>query len=137
MARVLGLESKPATTTPQLQHYMLQQSLCKDLVQRLCSKRLNVIATTHEDADKDEVTGRVFKAVALTGKLAQRIPGYFNEFWHTEIIQSSGSEPKYQVRTRSDQIFSARTTFKSLSSLEDQANIWPKILKERATGPIA
>ena len=134
MNRVLFLDgNKPPTSTPQLQHYMQQQSLVTSLVSRLCARKLNVFLTAHEDTSKDEVSGRLFKAVDLTGKLAQRIPGYFNEFWHTEIQQLSGREPEFKIRTRSDQVYAARTSFSTLDSLEDQAKIWPKILKERAT----
>lgn len=132
MARVLFLDgNKAPTTTPQLQHYMQQQSLVVDLISRLCSKKINIIVTGHEDTSKDEITGRMFKALDLTGKLATRIPGYFNEFWHTELVQQSGQEPQFKVRTRSDQVFAARTSFRTLQTMEDQATIWTKILKEK------
>ena len=131
MNRVLTLAGKPTTDTPQLQNYMQQQSLLEDLVAKTCAKKLNFIFTCHEDTSKDEVTGRLFKAVDLTGKMANRIPGYFNEIWHCEVTQSTGREPEFRVRTRSDQTYAARTSFKSLDSLEKQELIWPKILAER------
>lgn len=132
MARVLFLDgNKLPTSTPQLQHYMQQQSLVTSLVSRLCAKKMNIILTAHEDTSKDEITGRLFKAIDLTGKLAQRIPGYFNEFWHTEVVQQTGKDPEFKVRTRSDQVYAARTSYKGLQTLEDQGKIWEKIIKER------
>jgi trans-aconitate methyltransferase len=92
---------------------------------------MNIILTAHEDTSKDEITGRLFKAIDLTGKLAQRIPGYFNEFWHTEVVQQTGKDPEFKVRTRSDQVYAARTSYKGLQTLEDQGKIWEKIIKER------
>ena len=133
MARVLMLDgNKPATFTPQLQHYMQQISLVEEFVSRACSKNMAVIMTCHEDTQRDEVLGRLYKAVDLTGKSANRIPGYFNEFWHCEVIQSSQKEPQYSVRTRSDMVYAARTSFKSLLPVEPTDEIWGKIVKEMA-----
>ena len=131
MARVLGADGKAATSSPQLQHYMQQISLFEEVVARLCSKQMNIFFTAHEDTQKDEITGRLFKNVDLTGKAANRIPGYFNELWHMEVTASMNAAPTYKIRTRSDAIYSARTTFRTLDTCEDQALIWQKIIKER------
>lgn len=134
MARVLALDGqKPATFTPQLQHYMAQISQFEEIVQRLCGNpKLNVFFTAHEDTNKDEITGRLFKGLDLTGKAANRIPGYFNELWHCEVLQTSGKEPEFRVRTRSDMLYPARTTYRTLQAVEKQEEIWQKIIKERA-----
>lgn len=131
MARVLMLDGKPATSNPQLQHYLSQQSIIKDMLQKLCSKKINVICNFHEANDKDELSGRVFKAFAITGKLTESVPGYFNEIWHTEISQMNPSDPpNYVVRTKSDAVYMARTTFRTLNAVEKQEELWPKVLKE-------
>jgi hypothetical protein len=123
---------KLATTTPQLQHYMQQMSLAEEFISKLCGSGRNVVVTCHEDTSKDEMTGRLFKAVDLTGKMANRIPGYFNELWHCEVRQQPGKDPEYVIRTRSDSIYGARTSFRSLLTIESQGEIWPKILKQMA-----
>ncbi len=128
MALVLRLDGgKTATTTPQLQNYMQQMSLTEEFVSKLCGSGRNFIFTCHEDASKDEVTGRLFKNVDLTGKMANRIPGYFNELWHCEVRQMTGKEPEFVVRTRPDPIYSARTSFGELQSVEGQGEVWKKI----------
>lgn len=128
MARVLMMDGgKPATTNPQLQHYLQLQSLQAELISRFAFCGLNFIFTCHEDTNKDEITGRLFKSVDLNGKSANKIPGYFNEIWHCEIRMQPGGTPEYVVRTRSDAIYSARTSFRQLDSVESQANIWKKI----------
>ena len=129
MNRVLMLDGgKPSTTNPQLQHYLQLQSLQAELISRFAFSGLNFIFTCHEDTNKDEISGRLFKAVDLNGKSANRIPGYFNEIWHTEVRAKPGSDPEYVVRTRSDAIYSARTSYKQLLSVEPQEDVWPKIL---------
>ena len=130
MARVQLLDGgKSARDNPHLQHYMAQQSCLRELIQRFTSCGLHFVFTAHEDTDKDEVTGRMFKNLALTGKSAQKTPGYFNELWHTEVKapKPTESEPSFVVRTRSDAIYSARTSYKFLTSVEPQTEIWKKI----------
>lgn len=131
MNRVLMMDGgKPATTNPQLQHYLQLQSLQAELISRLAFCGLNFIFTCHEDTNKDEITGRLFKSVDLNGKSANKIPGYFNEIWHTEIRMQPGGSTEYVVRTRSDAIYSARTSFRQLQSIESQADIWKKIVEK-------
>lgn len=130
MNRVLMMDGgKPATTNPQLQHYLQLQSLQAEIISRFAFCGLNFIFTAHEDTNKDEITGRLFKSVDLNGKSANKIPGYFNEIWHPEIRMRPGGLPEYVVRTRGDAIYSARTSFRQLESVEPQESIWPKILK--------
>lgn len=133
MNRVLTLDGmKPSTSNPQLQNYLSQQSMFKDCLQKLMSKKINVICTFHEGNDKDEYSGRVFKAFAITGKLTETVPGYFNEIWHCEIQQgAAGTEPQYMVRTRGDSVYMARTTYKTLDACEPQSAIWDKIVREQ------
>ena len=136
MNRVLFLDGgKPGTVNPQLQHYLQLQSLQQELISRFAYCGLNFIFTCHEDATKDEITGRLFKSVDLNGKSANKIPGFFNEFWHTEIRLPPGKDPEFVVRTRPDVIFGARTSYRYLESVERQENIWPKIIAAKR-GPI-
>lgn len=129
MSRVLMLDGKPANSNPQLQHYLSVGSMFNELIQRMCGMKLNFILTTLEDTEKDEIVGKVFKGPDLTGKkIGLRIPGYFNELWHTEVAPVPGGDPKYIIRTRSDAIHSARTSFGFLQSTEPQEEIWPKII---------
>jgi hypothetical protein len=131
MARVLFLDGgKAPTTTPQLQHYMQAMSLTEEFVSKMCGSGRNFVFTCHEQTDKDEALGRIFKGVDLTGKMANRIPGYFNEMWHCEIRQTAGKEPEFVVRTKPDHLYSARTSFKTLVAIEKQEEIWKKVSSE-------
>lgn len=134
MNRVLMLNgTRPSTSNPQLQDYLSQQSMVKDMLQKLMSKKLNVLCTFHEANDKDEYSGRVFKAFAITGKLTETVPGYFNEIWHCAIApMTPGQEPDFVVKTKHDGVYMARTTFKGLKATEKQSDFWGKIVAEKA-----
>lgn len=135
MNRVLVLDGmKPSTSNPQLQNYLSQQSMVKDILQKLMSKKLNVLCTFHEANDKDEYSGRLFKAFAITGKLTETVPGYFNEIWHCSIAPAvAGAEPEFVVRTKGDGVYMARTTFKSLPAVCKQGEFWQKLVAEMKT----
>lgn len=133
MARVLTLAGKSPKDAPTLPNYMDQQSALRDLIQRFTSCGRHFVFTCHENTDKDEVTGRMFKTLSLTGKSAEKTPGYFNELWHCEVSppKPNETEPTYKVRTRSDALYSARTSYKCLDSVELQTNIWQKIINSK------
>ena len=132
MNRCLFLNgTKPQASTPTLPDYMAQMSMTTEFVSKLCGSGKNFIFTCHEKNLKDEVLGGVHKTVDMTGdKTPDRIPGYFNELWHCEIAQKAGAENRFVVRTKSSLIYMARTTFRSLDPVEEQAGIWPKVVKE-------
>ena len=135
MARVLQLDGKSPTSTPQIQHYMQQQSIVRDFVSKICAQPWNVVLTCHETTDKDEITGRLFRSLSIAGpKLSEKMPNLFNELWHTEVRQRSGQEPEYVVRCKSDMLYTARTSFKTLGGVETQEEIWKKIISETKSG---
>lgn len=125
---------KASNTIPQIQHYLRQQSYLEDFVAKCVGLGIHVVFTAHEDKDKDELTGRLFKNVDLTGKSANRIPGYFNEFWHCENRLTNSGDTEYTIRTRSDTIYAARTSYRALNIIETQAEIWGKIVEEMRAG---
>ncbi len=131
MAHVLVLDSKPPNSVPSLRNYGERQSIIKRLITYMCAKNLHLFVSCHEKTAKDEVTGKLFKSFDMDPALQNRIPNYFNEVWHVEINQTTATGNQYMIRTRSDMTYSARTTFKTLSDLEHQDKIWPKIIAER------
>ena len=112
-------------------HYGPQMQHIERFIQRLTGlkqKGYNVFASGHEDKEKDEVTGRTSKTIDTTGKLYTRLPGYFNEFWHTELRTSPTGQTEYLVGTKATDIYEARTSFTSfLAPVELQDGIWTKI----------
>lgn len=135
MAHVLKLASKPANAIPSLPNYMERQSIVKQLITTMCGKNLHLFVNCHEDTAKDEITGRLFKSFDMDPKLQNRIPNYFNEVWHTEIVTTTAQGTQRMIRTRSDMVYAARTSYKTLVDVEQQNTIWQKIAAERQTDP--
>ena len=132
MNRCLYLDGgKSSATPPQLQNYNLQMSEMGDFVSKLVGCGRHVIFTVHEKNLEDKVTGKLTKVVDLTGdKSPDRIPGFFNEYWHCELRLKAGGESEFVVRTKSDVFYGARTSFRTLQGVEKQEEIWGKIVKE-------
>jgi hypothetical protein len=126
--RVVGQDNKvPDDEPPQLQHYKLSGAKLRRFVSRLCGLPVNVIVTAHEDARKDETTGMVMQRLDVTGKLANRLPGFFNEYWRTEV-RTVGLKNEYLVRVVSTPTSDARTCYGSVLEGKVKADeIWGKI----------
>lgn len=132
MARIQMLAGgKSSSTPPTLPEYGAQTSGMLEILTKLRGCGKNIIVTAHEAGNKDDVTGRMFKTLDVTPSLL-KTPGLFNEFWHTEISAPPGKEPEFVVRTRGDVTYSARTSFRTLDTLEKQGLVWTKIIKQLA-----
>lgn len=105
MNRVLVVDGKPATANPELQHYKSLKNTIEPFVSRLTALPCNVIVLVHDDIEKDEATGLSYIGIDMTGQLSTRLPGYFNELWHTELVNTKPTEPAaHKVRTRSSAV---------------------------------
>ena len=113
------------------EHYGPQMQHIERFIQRLTGlkqKGYNVFVSAHEDPTKDETTGYISKAVDTTGKLVNRLPGYFNEYWHSALRTSPTGQTEYLIGTKATDAYEARTAFTSfLSPIELQDGIWTKI----------
>lgn len=120
-------------TVPAQPDYMTAMALTEQFISKLCALPCHVIVTAHEDNDKDDLTGRIFKNIAVSGKLAIRLPGYFNELWRMQVSTTAvegKAVNKYQLVTRPDNLYSARTCYRdALFPLEepDFVKIYAKI----------
>ena len=132
MNRVLVMDGKPATSNPELQHYKSLMNTVEPFISRLTALPCNIIVTAHDDPVTDKATNMSYIGIDMTGQLATRLPGYFNEVWHAEL--ASGARPidpmTYRLRTRSSNIHRCRTCFPAyLDMLEDATQVWAKIEK--------
>ena len=102
-------------------------------VQRLTGlkqKGYNIFVSAHEKDKADPITGRMGISADVTGKkLPNRLPGYFNEYWHTELQMVTNGSTSYLVRTKGVEGVDSRTTFSSIiNPVESQDQIWNKII---------
>ena len=74
----------------------------------MASLPCDCILTGHDDMDKDEVSGKMFVHLMITGKLQKRIPLLFDEIYHTDTVETSKGLG-YRFLTRKTGLYQART----------------------------
>lgn len=116
-------------------HYGPAMQHIERFIQRLTGlkrKGYHVFVSAHDKEKIDPTTSRITVGADVTGKkLPNRLPGYFNEYWRTEIqVNPTGGQVSYMVRTKSLEGVAARTTFPPsvLGPIESQDQIWQKIV---------
>jgi len=93
---------------PYQQDYMPAMSLMENAIKDIMTCKCHFVFTCHEDATKDENSGKMFIGPQLIGKLKQRIPLLFSELYCAQAQQTSkGAE--YRLLTRATGLYRART----------------------------
>ena len=133
MVGVLHADGKPSDMQPYQDHYGKMGAKVEDLISKLTALPCNVLVSAHERLIEDKVTGRIYQDLDIINSLRNRIPGYFNERWHTEVTPAGPNKPAaYVVRTKSGHNVDARTCYASLEVIEPAAEVWHKIELEKA-----
>lgn len=73
-------------------------------------KDVNFIYLAHEQYTKDEISGQIWCLPLITGKLAAQIGLYFDEVYHSKVMQV-GTEVKYILETKPTGIITAKSRF--------------------------
>jgi hypothetical protein len=80
-------------------HYMMVRNLMEGSLRRFVELPCNLVIIAHVELDKDEETGAILGAhPMLTGQLAIRMPGYFDEVYYTSV-RKEGDKVKWLVQT--------------------------------------
>ena len=93
---------------PQLQDYMVQMLTIRDTMKKLSGWPCDVVLTGHIDIEKDDVSGKLFTSVLMTGKLKVRIPLLFDEIYIT-MCQETSKGPEHTFLTCPDGQYFGRT----------------------------
>lgn len=93
---------------PGLQHYMLNSTNFKSLINRFLALPCTKIVTAHYERDKDELTGRIVNQALLSGKLSPYLPIVFEEVYRS-FVDSTPKGPVYKLQTLSDKDFNCRS----------------------------
>jgi hypothetical protein len=101
--------------TARIQDYGAAQKLLEDVFEQINDVKCNVIVIAHQQFVKDDESGFISWLPDTIGKLANRIPIYFDEVWLTGTERSKEDKNKqdYYIETRPTR----RTTAKSRLSL--------------------
>jgi hypothetical protein len=100
MNAVLQAEKNNPDHLPHQGSYGTQQRYIMRVLNDLTAFPTNLICTAHVQRDENAVTGIVEKLPLITGKLAGRLPGYFQEVYFTDV-EGEGATRKYLLRTGS------------------------------------
>lgn len=80
-------------------HYTMTKNLLEAKIRQLLSFNCNVILIAHMEVTKDDETGAVIDIKPLiTGQLAIRLPGYFDEVYYT-LTKKVGDIVEFMVQT--------------------------------------
>lgn len=94
---------------PELRDYQLQMEKIADTIGYLSSISSDFICIGHVEMSRDEVSGRMFAAPMVTGKLSQKLPILFDEIYISQVDAKrdsadyyflTGPEGIYQARSR-------------------------------------
>lgn len=94
--------------SPQQNDYLPAMTMIENAIKDMLTLPCDVILTAHLDVDKDEATGKMFVGPLFVGKLKQRIPLLFDELYNLQVKRTAKGD-EYQLLTRGDGIFKART----------------------------
>lgn len=90
-------------------HYQMVRNLIEGKLRQLLSWNCNLVVLAHMDVTKDEETGAILEVKPLiTGQLAIRMPGYFDEVYYTQT-KKEGEVVKFRIQTISIGLKNARS----------------------------
>lgn len=124
MARAMAIDPKRSSEGGPIWnvHYQIVKNLINPKLQRLKGLNCNVVLISHWKLEKDQKDGSIISAKPLlTGDLAEKVPGYFDEVYCSFSQQKQG-ETKYFVRLVNKGHYRAR------SRLSGKARLLPDVL---------
>lgn len=90
-------------------HYQMVRNLIEGKLRQLLSWNCNIIVLAHMDVTKDDETGAILEVKPLiTGQLAIRMPGYFDEVYYTQT-KKEGDKVRFLIQTISIGLKNARS----------------------------
>ena len=101
MERALQLDPKRSPSGGPIWniHYMMLRNLMEGYLRRFINLSANLVIIAHMDVTKDDETGAILEVKPLmTGQLALRAPGYFDEVYYT-LTRKEGDKVKWLIQT--------------------------------------
>ena len=108
MNYILKRENR-AGTTPQIQDYLVQQTMLQQMFRKMCALPCDFVVTGHISTDKDEVTGRMVTSLLIPGKAAAKVPVLFDEVLISTVEMDSKRQPSFSVRLVGDAKYKTST----------------------------
>lgn len=109
-------------------HYLPQMMHVEKAIQSVTALKCNVVVIGHDDVDKDEISGVKTRSLDVTGKLAGRLPRYFNEVYYLTMGMDEQGNSKRVIQTASDSLVINPKTAFDLKPREDAGvELWKKV----------
>lgn len=111
MEKALSLDPKrnPAGGPLWNVHYQMVKNLIEGKLRQMLGWSCNIVIIAHMDVVKDDESGAIIEVKPLmTGQLAVRMPGYFDEVYYT-TVRKEGEKVKFLVQTISIGLKNARS----------------------------
>ncbi len=93
---------------PFQQDYLPAMVLIENAIKDMTTLPCDCLLLCHEDADKDEASGKMFVGPLFVGKLKYRVPILFDEVYYA-CTKETSSGVNYHLLTRSTGLYKART----------------------------
>lgn len=125
MDRVLTINQRPGQW-PNQDDYGPQMNTFRNIMRAATSiPGVNFYLTGHIEPNKDEVTGRIFNTVLMTGKLRQKIPILFSDMLTFGAESDQKGNVRYTVRTTPDRMNpNVRCSVRDIDSIIDVTLDW-------------
>lgn len=101
-------KAKRAGGVPQQNDWFPQMVLLENAIRDFLSLPCHCILIGHDATSKDEVTGKIYKDLMITGKLVRRIPLLFDEIYYT-LTKPTPKGAEYYFATKGTSTYQARS----------------------------
>lgn len=98
MAEALKSEGKKLDRL-RIQDYQPLKTLLTSLIMGLRSTGKYIVVTSHQKADKDELTGRLRYTLNIPGSLSENFGGFFSDVW-AAVSRPGASGTVYELHTK-------------------------------------
>jgi AAA domain len=125
MAYIMKKDNRPVSNAqgltlnvPQIQDYMKQALLLKEMVKLCTSLPCDFILIAHISTDKDEVTGRIISTPMVSGKFRQHLPLLFDEVYVSQAKTNAQGQTTFSLLTKPDGIYTAGSRLSAKGQLQ-------------------
>ena len=110
----------------QIQDWNIHHGLMETIMDQLTAWPVILVANAHIQRDNNDIQGVIEKLPLLAGKLAGKMPVYFDEVYFTEVI-GKGDARKYVMRTMNDGVM--RQAHTAIGVPDNTVQHWDSIKK--------
>ena len=113
----VSVTGKSYVGIPQKNDWMPQMIVMENAIRDFLALPCDIILIGHDTMDKDEVTGKMYSSIMITGQLKKRVPLLFQEIYYSMVKETSAGLD-YQLLTRATGMYQARTRLGKGGELE-------------------